>query len=81
MIQVKSRVDLITRQMESDQAWTKNRLDDMGRLQTMLNLDAAREEKEESNGLQQASSGLFLLPDDQQGDQLVQVRVTSCSPK
>ena len=41
MIQVKSRVDLITRQMESDQAWTKNRLDDMGRLQTMLNLDAA----------------------------------------
>ena len=30
-IQVKSRVDLITKQMESDQAWTKNRLDDLGR--------------------------------------------------
>ena len=32
-------MELITKQMESDQAWTKNRLDDMGRLVTMLNLD------------------------------------------
>ena len=28
--QVKSRVDLISQQMESDQAWTKTRLDDLG---------------------------------------------------
>ena len=28
--QVKSRVDLINQQMESDQAWTKTRLDDLG---------------------------------------------------
>ena len=30
--QIKARVDMITQQMESDQAWTKNRLDDLGRL-------------------------------------------------
>ena len=28
--QVKARVDSISAQMESDQAWTKNRLDDLG---------------------------------------------------
>ena len=43
MIQVKSRVDLITRQMESDQAWTKNRLDDMGRLLTIVNVQKLSE--------------------------------------
>ena len=43
MIQVKSRVDLITRQMENDQAWTKNRLDDMGRLLTIVNVQKLSE--------------------------------------
>ena len=44
-------MDLITKQMESDQAWTKNRLDDMGRLLTltMLNLDPAPSVQERSN--------------------------------